>query len=363
MRNFLLFLALLISLGTILAIIFYEEGGANDIIEANIVQNEEVYEPLQPRDVYTVAFYNLENLFDIYDDPHTNDNQFLPDGSKKWTEEKYQKKLDDLSKVIYQLGDDDGPEIMGICEVENLQVMEDLIGTELLSEYNYDIVHYDSPDVRGIDVGLIYKKDAFKPFYSNAYAVKDFVKTRMRTRDILVVGGVVGMDSIFVFVNHWPSRIGGKEATEVKRVTVAEIVKSLKDSLYQQFPNADYLIMGDFNDEPADTSILHVLGASKDQEGRLFNPYYALAKEGRGTSTYRRNWFMLDQIILSTSMLDVEKSGLNFQPGNGHADIYNPEWLYHKKDPSKGPFRTYAGNKYQGGFSDHFPVYINFSLN
>ncbi|MFN6947031.1 MAG: endonuclease/exonuclease/phosphatase family protein [Cytophagaceae bacterium] len=361
MKNFLLLLALLICIAAVLAFT-----GIKTLISpvspvTEILEETESWEINDS--VYTIAFYNVENLFDIYDDPRTNDNQFLPEGSKNWTKERYEKKLSDIGKVIEKLGDDNGPEILGLCEVENRKVLSDLVDQKTIKDRNYQIIHFDSPDVRGIDVALIYKENAFRPFTQRAFAIKDFAETRMRTRDILLVGGKVGRDTIFILVNHWPSRIGGEEKTEDKRILVAGVVKSLTDSLKSLYPSAAYLVMGDFNDEPGNASIDKVLLASNHidiADTSFYNPFYSLYREGRGTYKYRSNWNMLDQIIISGSLIDSMRY-VSYK--DNAAAIYDPIWLYTKNDPTKGPFKTYSGSKYFGGYSDHLPVYINLCPN
>lgn len=313
----------------------------------------------------TVAFYNLENLFDTKDDPKTNDEEFLPEGSYEWTEARYLQKLEQMAKVIQYLGDDDGPEILGVCEIENRAVLEDLVATKALKKRGYGIAHSESPDQRGIDVALLYKEKRFMPLYQKAYNVPFPENEDIKTRDILLVKGILDkkIDVTFV-VNHWPSRRGGDESNW-KRERAAQVLRHVLDSIITLDPYANIVMMGDFNDGPLDLSMNKVLMAAQDSIGALstmaYNCMADLKKAGRGTLKYKGEWNLFDQIVVSAPMIHPLGS---MRYVKGSANIYNPEWMAQTEetgDWKDAPRRTYIGRKYVGdvGFSDHFPVYIS----
>lgn len=312
---------------------------------------------------FTIAFYNQENLFDTEDDPSINDEEFLPEGKNQWTPDRYRAKLDNMSRVISQLGDEDGPEVLGLCEIENRRVVEDLINTASLKDKGYGIVHFNSPDRRGIDVGLIYKKAVFSPTTSRSLRITFPGKPDLLSRDILMVSGTLKGEKITFFVNHWPSRRGGEESAS-SRAAAAQTARTVIDSLLKANPNERLILMGDFNDEPWDVSIQQVLKAvsidssAQSPSGYLLNAWGPLKKAGRGSHNYRQEWSALDQMILSPGLL---KGKLQYVAGS--ADIYKQDWMLEASGKYAGsPFRTYAGAKYLGGFSDHLPVYLHLSL-
>jgi len=309
---------------------------------------------------FTIAFYNVENLFDTEDDPHIDDNDFLPTGKLVWTQNRYKKKISNLSEVIDQLGDKDGPEILGLAEVENEKVIKDLVHNEALKSKAYKYIHYDSPDRRGIDVALVYKSSVFKPFFQKAFEVRKKADNYFRTRSILLVGGIIGQDSLYIYVNHWPSRRGGASQTKDHRFAAAHKLKSLVDSLNLKHKNPKVIIMGDFNDDPSDQTISKVLQAGNDSEckgEKLFDPFCKLEQAGDGSLKFKHEWNNFDQIILSGNLIHathhfyVKKS----------AHVFHPIWMHYKENNSNGPYRTYQGLKYYGGYSDHFPVYVHLS--
>ncbi len=307
----------------------------------------------------TVAFYNVENLFDTEDDPHKNDNEFLPGSKKKWTETRYTKKLEDLAKVLSSINKNELPEIIGLCEVENGKVLADLVKTKPLAEGNYKIVHYESPDFRGIDCALIYRPDEFKVLKSFPVKVQFKDKPNYTTRDILYVKGKTkNREILHIFVNHWPSRIGGLAKSEPRRVAVATILKSKIDSVLGVSPKANIIVLGDMNDEPSNRSLAQVLGAHKPgtQTGQLINLMYPVHENKKGSYNYRGNWNMLDNIVVSKSLLD--EKGFRCTPEKGF--VFSEEWMeYKNKKGEISPNRTYGGPNYYGGISDHFPVYFN----
>jgi hypothetical protein len=308
---------------------------------------------------FTVAFYNTENLMDTLDNPRASDNDFLPNGKYKWNLQRYKKKITSIATVIAKIGDDDGPELIGLAEVENKKVLMDLINSRELKSYCYSIVHYDSPDERGIDVALLYKTKSFKVVSSRIYSAA-FFKIKSHTRDVLLVKGTAGKDTFFILVNHWPSRRKGVEQSEDKRIAVSIMVREVVDSILQKTTTAKIILMGDFNDEPTNKSILVELNTKPEysslKKEELYNPFYNLSEQGLGSVNYNHRWDMFDQIIISK----------NFCTGKGiytykEAAVYHPDWLHYKKDIKNGPFRTFMGQEYKGGYSDHFPVYVIFS--
>ena len=299
----------------------------------------------------TVVFYNVENLFDTVDDPHCNDNEFLPESNKKWTVERYQKKLEDISRALTEINPEDLPEVIGLCEIENQTVLEDLTQTPAMARGEYSIVHQDSPDPRGIDVALLYRPAEFKLI---SYEVLS-VDPGFKTRDILHVFGKLGRDKMHFFVNHWPSRIGGLEKSEPKRIAAAQTLRNKVDQLLAEDPSAKIVIMGDMNDEPANNSLLVTLGAkAPGNEANLINLMLPLDEQNQGSYNYRGDWNMLDNLIVSAPLLE----GRGFQtkaPGT----IFHRPWMEHKNKKGEiSPNRTYGGPQYYGGVSDHFPVYM-----
>jgi predicted extracellular nuclease len=308
------------------------------------------------RQEYTVVSYNTENLFDTVDDPTIPDEEFLPESEKKWTTERYQKKLDDLAKVISEVNPLETPEMVGLVEVENQTVLEDLIRTPALKDHNYAIIHEESPDYRGIDVALIYRKDAFKEMMHETLPVIFPDDPTFKTRDILHVVGQVRNKTVHVYVNHWPSRIGGDDKTEPKRVLAASVLKKNIDQVLAHDPKARIIVMGDMNDEPTNKSLQETLGAkSPDSGAALVNLMMPDKVSGLGTYFYSGNWNMLDNLVVSGEMITGKKVKVENKKGY----IYHSDWMiFTNKNGDKTPNRSYVGNKYVGGVSDHFPVYF-----
>ncbi len=307
------------------------------------------------RHEYTVMSYNVENLYDTVDDPKIPDEEFLPESEKKWTMERYHKKLDDLSKVISEVNPKEMPELIGLAEIENQTVLEDLIHTPKLNN-RYAIVHEESPDYRGIDVALLYRKDAFTEIFHEVIPVVFPDDPNFKTRDILHVTGKIRNKTVHVFVNHWPSRIGGDEKTEPKRVLAASVLKKSVELVLAANPKARIIIMGDMNDEPANKSLEETLGAKAPGSGaELVNLMMPDDSAGKGTYFYAGNWNMLDNLVVSESIL--KGNGMQVEDGKGF--IFSADWMtYTNKNGDKTPNRTYVGNKYVAGVSDHFPVYF-----
>ncbi|ASV30091.1 endonuclease/exonuclease/phosphatase family protein [Maribacter cobaltidurans] len=313
------------------------------------------------KDLYTIAFYNLENLFDPENNARTLDEDFTPEGFKRWTPKKYRKKLSKLAKTIHGIGRPANtypPVIIGVAEVENNSVLKNLIQTHPLEAVDYNFVHFDSPDERGIDTGLIYHQKYFKVLTSEAIPL--FVDNpdgvRDTTRDILYVCGLLNGEKIHLFVNHWPSRRDGSESTEYKRITAAQVVKVKMGEIAAEEENPNFIVMGDFNDDPSSKSIQTLL-----EQTELHNPMESLhVPRSRGSASYKKIWSLFDQIILSHRFYRYEKGSHSFDTAN----IFDQEFLKELKGKYKGsPFRTFAGRKYLGGYSDHFPVYIILKYN
>ncbi|SIS37664.1 Endonuclease/Exonuclease/phosphatase family protein [Zobellia uliginosa] len=308
----------------------------------------------------TISFYNLENLFDTIDDPKTLDDDFTPKGRKKWSLRRYKKKLYKLAKTIAEIGNTETqspPVLVGVAEIENEQVMQDLLASEPLANISYDYVHYDSPDERGIDCGLIYHKDHFEVLYSEPIAVLIYEEDERRdtTRDILYVKGKLNNEQVHIFVNHWPSRRSGNTTTEHKRMIAAETMIQFMARIEEEEVEPNYIIMGDFNDGPQSDSIKRLIDTKT-----LYNPMEKLLTPDRGSANYKRSWMLFDQIMVSHSFLNFEKGTHSF----AHANIFDEHFLTEFKGKYMGsPYRTYVGNRYLGGYSDHFPVYIQLKYN
>ena len=312
-----------------------------------------------------VVFYNVENLFDTEKDSIAADESYTPEGSNRWTKYRYWKKIGNLSKVIVAVGGWDLPEIVGLCEIENRRVLVDLTRSQALNDGNYGIVHYDSPDRRGIDVAMIYRKDRFRVIHSEPVLVNFPEEPTSKTRDILYVNGVFPFsdDTLHVFVNHWPSRYGGYAATISKRNRAAEILRNKVDSLYNVNVNARILIMGDLNDYPSDESLVKFLRALPNGESAqkrdVINLMYPIHKEGKyGSHKYQDHWGILDQIIVSEALFN-NKTGLRVHQQKAH--IFRAPFLLEKDETYLGykVFRTFAGFRYLGGFADHLPVFTD----
>lgn len=310
--------------------------------------------------LHTVAFYNLENLFDAEDNIHTLDDDFTPNGFKKWSQKRYRKKLNKLSHTISRLGlkgAEQPPVLLGVAEIENVNVVKDLIATESLRTIDYGYVHYESPDERGIDTALLFHKAHFEVLYSEPIVllVNNPEGNRDTTRDILYVKGKLNGEIVHVFVNHWPSRRAGGQETEYKRIKAAETLINFMEKIEAEHATPNYIIMGDFNDGPNEESIQFLVNSKA-----LYNPMLKLLSPERGSANYKRSWALFDQIIVSHSFLNYEKHTHSF----AHANIFDERFLTEFKGRYAGtPFRTFAGNKYLGGYSDHFPVYIQLKYN
>jgi hypothetical protein len=307
-----------------------------------------------------VVFYNVENLFDTIDDPHKNDNAFLPDAKKGWDSEKYQEKLQHLAEVLGSIHPDNLPAIIGFSEVENKQVLEDLMQTDPLNGTPYQIILEEGDDPRGIDVALAFRSDHYAAIGHQCLPGS----RKFKTRHILYVK-LLGpdADTLHLFVNHWKSRYGGAKETEYKRVETASILRSVVDSLFLQDPKTRMIIMGDFNDEPADSSMSAVLKASpvikrinaKTMQG-LYNLHFAPYLEGKGTLWYK-DWDLFDQIVVSGILLTKKQRNRPFIRDKRGEILLDDRWLTEDHHGNKVPFRSYR-RAYTGGYSDHLPVFI-----
>jgi len=314
--------------------------------------------------ISVIGFYNLENLYDTIDNPMVDDNEFTPAGPKKYNGEIYFDKLQKLSTVVSEMGADktpDGPAILGVAEIENDTVLADLVRHPLIAKRNYKIVHYDSRDARGVDVGLLYNPKYFNVEASNKLFVQlpSGAKDAYFTRDVLWVKGQLDGETIHVYVNHWPSRRGGEKRSEPGRMAAAKVCREHMDSILKTEPDAKFVVMGDLNDDPLNKSITEVIGAKPDIEQvknkDMYNPWTELYNKGIGTLAYQDAWGLFDQILISGTWLSHDQSGFFFKS----RFIFNKPYLVENMGRYKGyPMRTWDGNIYRGGYSDHFPTYI-----
>ncbi len=309
-----------------------------------------------------VGFYNLENLFDTIDDPNVRDEEFFPDGKNRWNTEKYMHKLHNMAKVIGMIGTDinpDGLAVLGVSEVENRSVLEDLVAQPQIKKRHYEIIHRNSPDRRGIDVAMLYN-----PKYLSVNSVKMYRlhvpdKPDFRTRDQMLVSGLLRGDTIFFIVNHWPSRYGGEKRSRPLRNAAAALTRHIADSLLSTNAKAKIIVMGDLNDNPTNESVLKIMNTSPNRNhlknGAFYNPMYKLYKKGIGTTAWRDTWSLFDQIFLSPGLLDKDFKSWQYYK----VTIFNKHFMQQQDGKFKGyPFRTFAGGTWLGGYSDHFPVYV-----
>lgn len=316
-----------------------------------------------PANNFTVGFYNTENLFDtINDSSNKGDDDFLPDGKNKWSKDRYERKLADIAKIIASLNVNELPEIIGFAELENRKVLEDLIQQKTIQSGNYAIAHKESPDRRGIDCGLIYRKDEFTDITIKTFAVLMPSDTSFRTRDILYVKGTASKtEPLHIFVNHWSSRGEGEEKTKERRTAGANVLRSKVDSILKTDKNAKIVMIGDFNDEPMNESINKTLNATNNlktkNNSELYNLMFDKAINGYGTHVFDGKWNMLDNMIVSQALLHAEKG---FVVSTDGGQIYKEKWILYDntKIGMLVPNRTYGGGgRYLGGISDHLPVY------
>ena len=314
-----------------------------------------------------IMTYNVENLFDTKDDPDKQDEQFLPWGINKWTYERYLTKLRRIFKVISNVSEWEYPEIIALTEIENRIVLEDLIQLTPLVESDYGIIHEESPDARGIDVAFLYRHSAFRPLTHEKLPVSMPQDPNFKTRDILYVQGLISKDdTLHFFVTHFPSRLGGEAYSEPKRIKAATVIRAKVDSILGVNPEAKIIVTGDFNDEPSNKSIHEVLRGQASlenaQPGDLFNMMYDAHNKGYGTYKFQSQWNMLDQYIISPALLN-NRSSVYTTTESGK--IFQPDWLSINDDayPGLKPNRTYSGPNYIGGYSDHYPIFMDLYFN
>lgn len=324
----------------------------------NVTQNQNQKLKLQ---VSCVAFYNLENLFDTIDNANVIDEEFLPDGAMKWGTMKYNAKLQHMSNAISKIGLDYCPQgisLIGVSEIENRGVLEDLVKQPDLAKRSYQIIHYDGPDRRGVDVALLYNPKLFIVTNSKSYRLHT-TDTAFLTRDQLMVSGYLQNEKVHVIVNHWPSRTGGEERSRPKRNAAAALTRSIADSLLQVDPKAKIIIMGDLNDDPYNESCATILAAKKDlnevKDGQLYNPLWKTLDKGIGSLAYADQWNLFDQIIVSSEIAHSDPGKLKLWK----AEIFNKPFLTQQEGRYKGtPLRTHAGGVWTNGYSDHYPTLI-----
>ncbi len=335
--------------------------------------------------IHTLAFYNFENLFDTINDPHTNDDEWTPKGAQRWTSQKYHQKLVNLSRVVAEIGTSDNtnaPTFIGCSEIENRGVLEDLIKEPKIIDKDFGIIHFDSPDKRGIDVALLYQKKYFRPTtYANIplYVYRKETNTKIKndkitdenneddiemvsqsnrvfTRDQLLVTGFLEGEEIHIIVNHWPSRSGGEKKSSPFREAAGALNRKIIDSLQRINPKAKVITLGDLNDGPFNNSIKKAVGAKAKKEEvpalGIFNPFEEMANKGMGTIAFRDSWDIFDQIMVTQSLIQKDFHSFQFWK----AGIYNKSFLIQTSGPYKGYPKRHSATEI--GFSDHFPVYI-----
>ncbi len=308
---------------------------------------------------YNIGFYNVENLFDTKDDPYTEDEWFLPTSETQWDDKKYQKKLKDLASVIDAINKDaGGPDLIGLCEVENKQVVLELAEQKELNANHYEVVHYESPDTRGIDVAAMYNPEKFELLESRSIQVDMPEDPAVKTRDILFCKFTVldSQDNIYFYVNHWSSRRKGENETFYKRKNCAMTLLNDIESNIPNWQDEKIIIVGDMNDYPDNKSVYEVLGAKEmDANSSFVNLQYANHKNGLGTYNYQGEWGCLDNVIVTKPIQN--------QLISKEAQIYREDWILFKPGTkSETPNKTYGGTNYYGGYSDHLPVWFEVEL-
>ncbi len=318
----------------------------------------------RPRNVATrvmVAFYNCENFFDTIHNPAVDDTGFTPSGKYHYTQKIYEQKLRNIATVIQSISEKTRPAVIGLAEVENDFVLKDLIAQPEIAGFHYGYIWYSGHDERGINVAMIYNPEYFKPLKSESlHVILDSVKpvaegSKMNTRDILYVCGFLLGDTVNIFINHWPSRTDGDSESSPKRMAAARVLRGAIGKLRLADSATNIIIMGDFNDNPADSSIANVLGASESRNSGLFDPFKAIYKTGEGTELFNHSWNLFDQVIISKGLLTTIANHLSYDS----AGIYKPDFLTdHHMGHEGEPFRSWLGNFWLNGYSDHFPVLL-----
>ncbi|HRH36903.1 MAG TPA: endonuclease/exonuclease/phosphatase family protein [Flavobacteriales bacterium] len=308
-----------------------------------------------------VGFYNLENLYDTIDSPNTDDAEFLPDSKKQWGTKRYYHKLDKMAGVISELGKDLHPQglaILGLAEIENRYVVEDLVVRDALKARGYKVVQEEGPDRRGVDVALVYNPALYKVYSHKSYRLH-MADTSFRTRDQLLVSGVLDGDTVHVIVGHWPSRRGGQKRSEPNRRAAAELGRHIIDSLMANNANARVMYMGDLNDDPVNVSVARFLRSTGEKnkavDRTLYNPMFDPFQKGIGTLAWGDSWNLFDQIMITPALLNGTAGKYKYYG----VRIYNEPYLRQDEGNFSGyPARTFVGDTYQDGYSDHFPVFL-----
>lgn len=322
----------------------------------------------QERKVATfgVAFYNLENLFDTINNNGRYDLEFSPVGSRKWDGRKYWSKINRLSYAISQMATKTtpyGPAVIGVSEIENITVLQDLVKADAIKDWNLQIVHHDSPDARGVDVGLLYNPKFFRVLKVENYRLEIPELPKFRTRDQMCVIGLMGTQEtgtsrVAIIVNHWPSRRGGEAESSWLREAAAALNAKIAGELLEQYPDMGIITMGDMNDDPFNKSVSQILGAVKNvkkiQPGGFYNPFWEKLDKGIGSYIYRGGWNLFDQIIVNSNIVDG-RCGLKFYA----AEVLNKQFLIQQDGQYKGyPLRTFSSGVWTDGYSDHLPTEI-----
>lgn len=310
---------------------------------------------------FGVAFYNLENLFDTINNNGKYDLEFSPEGKNRWDGKKYWSKINNLSYAISQMTTKTtpmGPAIIGVSEIENITVLQDLVAADNIKNWNLRIIHHDSPDARGVDVGMLYNPRFFRPINVTNHRLVVPELPNFKTRDQMCVVGLLGGSRVAVIVNHWPSRRGGEKESSWLREAAASLTKSITDSLYKVDPKMGVIIMGDLNDDPHNKSVAETLGATKNikdaQKTGFFNPFWEKLDKGIGSYIYRGGWDLFDQIIINQNLVDGA-CGLKYFG----AEVLNKSFLLQADGQYKGyPLRTFSGGAWTNGYSDHLPTEI-----
>ena len=334
------------------------------ILQITLLLVVQLYAQKQDKQDFKIMCYNVENFFDCVHDSLSKDTEFLPTGLRGWNTSKYLKKQANIAKVITAIGGWEAPALVGLCEIESDKCLHDLTHYSGLKNLKYKYIHHDSPDPRGIDVALLYQPTQFKPLHDEAIRIKFPESHEIKTRDILYVSGRIPTgDTLHVFICHLPSRLEGEKESEGKRQFVASVIRIKVDSLFTTTYRPNIIIMGDFNDYPTNSSLSEVLkakplGGSISSDG-LYNLMYKMQLEGKGSNKHLGEWGVLDQLIISGNLLSSSNSIFTSQQD---AHIFEAKFLLEndRKYLGKQPFRTYAGMKFQDGFSDHLPIYVDF---
>jgi hypothetical protein len=312
--------------------------------------------------ISAIGFWNVENLYDTLNDQWKNDEDFTPAGTNAWNGSRYRTKIDHLADVISQMATDvtpDGLAILGMCEIENKSVVKDIVNSSRLKKRNYQIVHIEGPDARGVDPSFIYNPNYFKVSKAVSYHVRYVTDTTHKTRDILVVSGFFYGEALTVLVNHWPSRRGGELTSRPNRNEAAKVARHIADSITILDPKAKVILMGDFNDDPVNVCIKDIVKTYDDikkaTDDKYYNPMEKLYNEGTGSLAWGDSWNLFDQIIMNKNWLPK-----NYETWQYYAvRVFNKAFLKTDFGNFKGyPFRTYSGGTYTAGYSDHFPVFV-----